>query len=90
MKGNGNLNRGNLRKATIFLTGHVALNYHLNKFKPDKISKTCPHCLAAEETTDHYNILDSVRSDRLRGVQSSTHSILASQKWYTISPFLLS
>ena len=36
-----NLNRGNLRKATIFLTGHVALNYH--KYKPDKISKTCPH-----------------------------------------------
>ena len=49
-----NLNRGNLWKATIFLTGHVTLNYHLNKYKPDKISKTCPHCLAAEETTNHY------------------------------------
>ena len=49
-----NLNRGNLRKATMFLTGHVTLNYHLNKYKPDKISKTCPHCLAAEETTNHY------------------------------------
>ena len=49
-----NLNRGNLRKATMFLTGHVTLNYHLNKYKPDKISKTCPHCLAAEKTTNHY------------------------------------
>ena len=49
-----NLNRGNIRKATILLTGHVTLNYHLNKYKPDKISKTCPHCLAAEETTNHY------------------------------------
>ena len=49
-----NLNRGNLRKATMFLTGHVTLNYHLNKYKPDKISKTCPHCLAVEETTNHY------------------------------------
>ena len=49
-----NLNRGNLRKATMLLTGHVTLNYHLNKYKPDKISKTCPHCLAAEETTNHY------------------------------------
>ena len=49
-----NLNRGNLRKATMFLTGHVTLNYHLKKYKPDKISKTCPHCLVAEETTNHY------------------------------------
>ena len=49
-----NLNRGNLRKATMFFTGHVTLNYHLNKYKLDKISKTCPHCLAAEETTNHY------------------------------------
>ena len=32
-----NLNRDNLRKATMFLTGHVALNYHLNKYIPDKI-----------------------------------------------------
>ena len=37
-----------------FLTGHVALNYHLNKYKPDKVSKTYLHCLAAEETTNHY------------------------------------
>ena len=49
-----NLNRGNLRKATMLLTGHVTLNYHLNKYKPDKISKACPHCLAAEETTNHH------------------------------------
>ena len=46
-----NLNRGNLRKATMFLTGHVTLNYHLNKYKP---GKNFPHCLAAEETTNHY------------------------------------
>ena len=38
----------------MLLTGHVTLNYHLNKYKPDKISKTCPHCLAEEETTNHY------------------------------------
>ena len=43
-----NLHRGNLRKATMLLTGHVALNYYFNKYK---ISKTCPHCIAAEETT---------------------------------------
>ena len=49
-----NLNCGNLRKATMVLTGHVTLNYHLNKYKPDKISKTCPHYIAAEETTNHY------------------------------------
>ena len=48
------LDRGNLRKATMFLTGHSTLNYHLNKYKPDKIPKTCPHCLSAEETIDHY------------------------------------
>ena len=49
------LNRGNLRKITMFLTGHSTLNYHLNKYKPDKINKTCPHCLAEEETyTQHF------------------------------------
>ena len=48
------LNRGNLRRATQFLTGHAALNYHLNKFKPDKISPTCPHCLAEDETVGHF------------------------------------
>ena len=48
------LDRGNLRIATMFLTGHSTLNYHLNKYKPDKIPKTCPHCLLAEETTDHF------------------------------------
>ncbi|HIF39375.1 MAG TPA: hypothetical protein EYQ69_09405 [Gemmatimonadetes bacterium] len=48
------LNRGNLRRATQFLTGHAALNYHLNKYKPDKISPTCPHCLAEEETVGHF------------------------------------
>ena len=49
-----NLNRGNLWKATMFLTGHVALNYHLNKYKPNKTSKTYPHCTAAGDTTNHY------------------------------------
>ena len=39
---------------TIFLTDHVAINYFLNKYKPEKISKACPHCLAADETTNHY------------------------------------
>ena len=48
------LNRGNLRKVTMFLPGHSTLNYHLNKFKPQLISKTCPHCLAEEETTNHF------------------------------------
>ena len=29
----------------IFLTGHVALNYHLNKCKPEKMLKKCLSCL---------------------------------------------
>ena len=29
------LNRGNLRRAVQFLTGHAALNYHLNKYKQE-------------------------------------------------------
>ena len=45
---------GKKHQVTIFLTGHVALNYHLNKYKPHKISKTCPDCLAAEEMINHY------------------------------------
>ena len=49
-----NLNCGNLQTATMFLTGHVALNYHLNKYKAYKILKTCLDCLAAEETNNHY------------------------------------
>ena len=48
------MNRGNLRRATQFLTGHAALNYHLHKYKPEKISATCPHCLAEEETVNHF------------------------------------
>ena len=48
------LNRGNLRRATQILTGHAALNYHLNKYKPETISKTCPHCLVEEETVNHF------------------------------------
>ena len=47
------LNRDQLRKATQFLTGHAAVNYHLNKYNAN-ISKTCPHCLAEEETINHF------------------------------------
>ena len=52
-----NLKRGNLRKVSMFFTEHVTLNYYLHKYKPDKndkIARTCTHCLAAEETTNHY------------------------------------
>ena len=49
-----NFNRSNLRKVTMFLTGHSTLNYTLNKYKPDKFSKICPHCLAEEETIAHF------------------------------------
>ena len=67
------LNCVNLRKVTMFLTGHVTLNYHLNKYKPDKISKTFPTVLQRRKR--QIIILDCVQSGRLRGVQSSTHSI---------------
>ena len=46
-----------MEEKTIFLTDHVALNYFLNKYKPEKISKACPHCLAADETTNQYIVL---------------------------------
>ena len=39
-----NLGKNKLRTATQYLTGHCELNYHLNKYKPQSISKTCPHC----------------------------------------------
>ena len=48
------LSRSNLRKMTMFLTGHSTLNYTLNKYKPNTISKTCPHCEAEEETLNHF------------------------------------
>ena len=48
------LNKKNLRIATHILTGHAALNYHLNKYKPTKIKKACPHCSDADETITHY------------------------------------
>ena len=44
------LSRSNLRKVTMFLTGHSTLNYTPNNYKPDKFPKTCPYCLAEEET----------------------------------------
>jgi ribonuclease HI len=43
-----------LRSATQFLTGHCELNYHINKYKPNDTPKTCPHCLTAEETMNHF------------------------------------
>ena len=43
-----------VRSATKFLTGHCELNYHINKYKPNKIPKTCPHCLMEEETVGHF------------------------------------
>jgi hypothetical protein len=43
-----------LRSATQFLTGHCELNYHINKYKPNETPKTCPHCLTAEETMNHF------------------------------------
>ena len=30
------------------------LNYHINKFEPTTVSKTCPHCLMEEETINHF------------------------------------
>ena len=48
------LGKESLRSATQFLTGHCELNYHINKYKPDKVPKTCPHCLMDEETINHF------------------------------------
>ena len=48
------LSKNNLRIATHILTGHAALNYHLNKYKPMNIKKACPHCSDADETITHY------------------------------------
>ena len=48
------LGKKSLRSATQFLTGHCELNYHINKYKPNKVPKTCPHCLMAEETINHF------------------------------------
>ena len=48
------LSKESLRTVTHFLTGHCELNYHIEKFKPDKVSKTCPHCLMEEETINHF------------------------------------
>ena len=46
--------KDSLRSATQFLTGHCELNYHINKYKPDKVPKTCPHCCMDEETINHF------------------------------------
>ena len=71
--GTNSPNRGNFRKATMFLTEHVTHKYHLDKYKQEKISKNCPHFLAAEGTTNHS--LDSVQNGLSRGFQSLPHSI---------------
>ena len=47
-------NRLTLRAATQYLTGHCELNYHLNKCKPQNITKICPHCSMEEETINHF------------------------------------
>ena len=49
-----NLDKNNLRAATQYLTGHCELNYHLNKYKPQSITKICPHCSMEEETINHF------------------------------------
>ncbi|KAL5272930.1 hypothetical protein ACHWQZ_G000937 [Mnemiopsis leidyi] len=43
-----------LRAATQYLTGNCELNYHLNKYKTQSISKICPHCSMEEETMNHF------------------------------------
>ncbi|MEC9321196.1 MAG: hypothetical protein VX869_03345 [Chloroflexota bacterium] len=50
----GRLNRGDLRIATQILTGHASINYHLHKYKPDIINKTCPFCQEEDETINHF------------------------------------
>ena len=48
------LNRQDLRIATQVLTGHAAVNYHLHKYKPRMINKTCPFCKEEDETINHF------------------------------------
>ena len=48
------LDRGGLRTATQILTGHAAVNYHLHKYKPNKILAGCPYCGEGEETVNHF------------------------------------
>jgi ribonuclease HI len=50
----GKLSRPDLRIATQILTGHASTNYHLNKYKPHLISKTCPFCKEEDETINHF------------------------------------
>ena len=64
-----NLKLGNLSKATI--SGHVALNYHINKYKLSKISKSSPHCFAVEKTTNPHIGQCSKWSAQSRAVFSS-------------------
>ena len=46
-------NRLKYRAAVQLITGHAALNYHLNKMTLVD-TKICPHCDYAEETTGHF------------------------------------
>ena len=48
------LDRADLSLTTQILTGHAGINYHLHKYKPNSIPKSCPHCLAEEETISHF------------------------------------
>ena len=49
-----NMGRQDLRIATQLLSGHAAVNYHLHKYKPITINKTCPFCQEEDETINHY------------------------------------
>ena len=41
------------RLAIHLLTGHIALNHHLNKIKVEN-SPLCPYCHLERETTEHF------------------------------------
>ena len=45
--------RKKYRLAIHLLTGHIALNHHLNKIKVEK-SPLCPYCHLEGETTEHF------------------------------------
>ena len=73
------MNRKDLRVATQLLTGHAALNYHLNKLhciaKP-----TCPLCEADDETVSHFlgqcPMLGNLRADLLNTYYTTASDIV--------------
>ena len=68
-----NLDKNKLKAATKYLTGHCELNYHLNKYKPQNITKIYPHCSMEEETLNRFNTLsDNVRCGLIEEDASST------------------